>query len=95
MLASCKRGLPQRLDPKVARQPWAGRAAWNAWNVVMPRAIAWVPGSLAPCWHRCSCLQNLASGKGKIVRCFLSPPEFGKLPTTLVWLHVGSRGSLS
>lgn len=33
------------------------------WNVVMPRAFAWVPGNLVLCWHPRSCCQN---GKGKI-----------------------------
>lgn len=68
--------LLQLLDPKAARQPRARRAAWN---VVMPRAIAWVPWSRASCWHRRSCRQNLVSGKGKIVLYFLSLLEFGKL----------------
>ena len=68
--------LPQRPDPKAAGQPRARRAAWNA---VMPRAIAWVPWSRAPCWHRRSCRQNPVSGKGRTVVYFLSLLEFGTL----------------
>ena len=92
LIASCKRGLPQRPDPRAARQFRARRAAWN---VVLARAIAWVPWSRAPRWHRRSCRRNLVSGKGKIVRYFGSPLEFGKLSITLVWLHVGPRGRVS
>lgn len=67
LLAPWKRGLPQRPDPKADRQ---FRARRGAWNVVMPRAIAWVPWSRAPRWLRRSCCQNLACGERQYSQVF-------------------------